>query len=129
MRSKVWLVISIVILVTVVAWAQSSMTVSNTSACDTPAVGKFVVCKPTTGPVQVTDDAIAWPPGGGIGPAGPPGPAGPAGVKGATGAAGPAGAAGAQGPAGPAGTFSAPACVTLTADTKGNLLLTPVTCK
>lgn len=51
------------------------------------------------------------------------GPAGPAGAQ------GPAGANGAIGPQGPAGSFSGPACITLTGDLKGNVIITPVTCK
>lgn len=52
--------------------------------------------------------------------AGTPGPIGPQGVKGDTGL---------TGPQGPAGTLAGPICVTLTGDTKTNLILTPVTCK
>jgi hypothetical protein len=139
MRGKLWLAVAILILGAVALGLQSagtSLTVNSAGKCDTPAVGKFVICKPTVGSVQVTDDAVAWT--GGVGPQGPPGPTGPAGAQGpqgAPGVAGPAGAAGPQGPigltgpAGPPGTMPTSFCSAINSDARGNLVITVVTCK
>lgn len=129
----------------------SSFTLTTSTSCAIPGLGVFSLCKQSTGgPVTFTDEGspyakinLAGTPGA-IGATGPQGiqgltgATGPAGKDGLAGATGPAGAQGIQGPTGtigltgpqgPAGSFSAPACVTLTADTKGNLVLTPVACK
>lgn len=122
MKTTIWLVVAIVVLIGAIAYAQgpagSSMTITNAVVCPAPGLGVFSFCKPAAGgPVTFTDEGSAY---AKVNLAGVAGPAGPAGPQGATGAVG---------PQGPAGSFSGPACITLTADTKGNLIITPVTCK
>jgi hypothetical protein len=68
-------------------------------------------------------------PAGAIGLTGPQGPIGATGAVGATGAAGAVGATGLTGPQGPPGVMPTSSCVALNADTRGNLVLSVVTCK
>lgn len=93
----------------------SSVTMTSTTTCPTPGPGIFSLCKQTSGgPVTFTDEGSPYAKASLVATPGPQG------VKGDTGL---------TGPQGPAGTLTGPICVTLTGDTKANLILTPVTCK
>lgn len=90
----------------IVGQTGSSMTISNSTACPSPAKGIFAICKPTAGGVsQWTDEGspyAPWP------PSGTPGPQGPIGLTGLTGPQGPAGTM--------AGSFS---CTTMAITSSG----------
>jgi hypothetical protein len=108
----------------------SSSALSNSSNCTTPGVGVFAFCKPLAGGVvQFTDEGSPYAKASLVAIPGPKGDAGAAGPQGPTGLTGAVGATGPQGIPGPAGVISGPTCVTLGGDLKGNLVLTPVTCK
>lgn len=126
-RGHFWFAISLVILA-LVAWptthvgaqgaAGSSIGLSVTGGtCASPQAGQTFLCG-LANDIQMSFNGAPY-----ATIQGKTGPQGPAGATGATGAQGP------QGIQGPPGTgFTAPVCVTLTADLKGNLLVTPVAC-
>lgn len=118
-----WMVVMLVIVLAVIAYAQTSVSGSAVSfvnnngvACAAPTKGFDTVCATPTGWVQSIDGA-AYVTMGATGPQGPAGPEGPAGAAGATGAQGPQGVAGPQGPAGTMpGSFT---CTTVTFSSAG----------
>jgi hypothetical protein len=104
-----WIVaVVILFLVGVVIGQQagSSVTLTNSTACPTPAANLFAVCEPATGgPALFTNNGSAYAPYNPVpGPAGPSGAPGPIG---ATGAQGIQGMPGPIGPPGPSGTLPA----------------------
>lgn len=111
----------LILLAVVMLGAQTpggSFGLTNTGTCQTPALGYFGFCKPAAGgAVTFTDEGSPYAKASLVAIPGPIGVQGPKGDTGATGAIG------------PAGTLSGPICVTLTADVKANLILTPVPCK
>lgn len=96
MRAKIWTIISIVVLLGVIAYAQgpagSSITITNAVTCPTPGLGVFSFCKPSAGgPVTYTDEGSAYAKASLIATPGPAGPTGAQGPQGPPGATGPTG--------------------------------------
>jgi hypothetical protein len=142
MRGKVWLGISVGILVAVSVMALGAQGGTGLSL-QTPASPLSSAPVPTAGMNTLYSGPDGWYVANGTaalakvgpgatGPAGPPGPSGPAGaqgIQGTPGVAGPAGAVGPQGPigltgpAGPPGTVqSTITCTSMTVTTTGVVL-------
>lgn len=116
-------VVGLILLVALLLPAQSTggssiAFVLSGNGCTAPAANMGILCAPTTG--DVTWSSNGSPANSLRGASGP---------AGAQGFAGPPGATGPMGPPGPSGTLAGPICVTISADLKGNLVITPVTCK